>query len=553
MLYLKQSTASQAILLGPFVDDTDGATAETGLTIANTDVRLSKNGGNMAAKASGGGTHDENGWYTITLDATDTNTVGRLQISCKVSGALTVLMEANVLEEAVYVKTFASGATGVDADWTNAGRLDALLDAIKVPTDKMAFTVSNQLDSNALSVGGTTQTGGDIVAAVITNAVGTDVAADIIALKAETVLIVADTNEMQADWANGGRLDLIQDIIAADTTTDIPALIATAQADLDTITGASGVNLLTATQASIDAIVADTNEMQTDWANGGRLDLIQDIIAADTTTDIPALIATAQADLDIITGVSGVKLLTATQASIDAIETDTGTTLQAELDAIQAAVITNAAGDDIAADIIAMKSETALIVADTNELQTDDVPGLISTLTADLLDKLGAVDEAAAAGDPSATESVMQYVKQIVNILAGATGVTTMPTAAVPANGVSIAEMLRQVYDNLVVADTAIDAIPTKAEMDTAHALLATPAQVNTQVDLAFTTQMADSVPADGTISTREQALYAILQLLTEFAYSGTTMTVYKVDGTTQLMTLTLSDDTNPTSLHRAT
>ena len=39
------------------------------------------------------------------------------------------------------------------------------------------------------------------------------------------------------------------------------------------------------------AILADTNELQTDWVNGGRLDLILDIIAADTTTDIPALIA----------------------------------------------------------------------------------------------------------------------------------------------------------------------------------------------------------------------------------------------------------------------
>lgn len=49
-----------------------------------------------------------------------------------------------------------------------------------------------------------------------------------------------------SDWINGGRLDLILDIIAADTTTDIPALIATAQADLDTITGADGVTLATA-------------------------------------------------------------------------------------------------------------------------------------------------------------------------------------------------------------------------------------------------------------------------------------------------------------------
>jgi hypothetical protein len=35
-------------------------------------------------------------------------------------------------------------------------------------------------------------------------------------------------------------------------------------------------------------IEADTNALQTDWVNGGRLDLILDIIAADTTTDIPA-------------------------------------------------------------------------------------------------------------------------------------------------------------------------------------------------------------------------------------------------------------------------
>ena len=104
-------------------------------------------------------------------------------------------------------------------------------------------------------------------------------------------------------------------------------------------------------------------------------------------------------------------------------------------------------------------------------------------------------------------------------------------------------------------ADTALadyDA-PTNAEMNTAHALLATPAQVNTEVDSAWTTQMADSIPADGTISTREQALYAILQLLTEFAISGTTLTVRKVDGSTSLMTLTLDDATNPTALTRAT
>ena len=44
--------------------------------------------------------------------------------------------------------------------------------------------------------------------------------------------------------------------------------------------------------------------------------------------------------------------------------------LDTEIAAITAAVITNAAGADVAADIIAVKAETALIVADTGEIGT---------------------------------------------------------------------------------------------------------------------------------------------------------------------------------------
>jgi hypothetical protein len=113
MQYLRQSTASQSVLIGPFVADSDGVTAETALTINAADIRLSANGGNMTAKNSGGATHDEAGWYTTTLDATDTATVGRLQLSVAVSGALPVFAEFHVLEEAVYDALFAASATGL--------------------------------------------------------------------------------------------------------------------------------------------------------------------------------------------------------------------------------------------------------------------------------------------------------------------------------------------------------------------------------------------------------------------------------------------------------
>lgn len=116
MLYLKQSTASQSVLIGPFVDATDGSTAETALTIDAADIRLSKNGGNIVGKNSGGGTHDEIGYYTITLDATDTDTVGRLQLMVHESGALPVYHEFWVLEETIYDALFAASAAAFDAN-----------------------------------------------------------------------------------------------------------------------------------------------------------------------------------------------------------------------------------------------------------------------------------------------------------------------------------------------------------------------------------------------------------------------------------------------------
>jgi len=130
----------------------------------------------------------------------------------------------------------------------------------------------------------------------------------------------------------------------------------TYKAIVDNRTGSPTLNIAGAILgADVATILVDTNELQTDWTDGGRLDLIQDIIAADTTTDIPALIATAQADLDIITGASGVNLLTATQASIDAIEVDTGTTLDGR---IPAALI----GGRMDSDVEAINASTTAAV-----------------------------------------------------------------------------------------------------------------------------------------------------------------------------------------------
>lgn len=115
-MYLRQSTASQSRATPPFLDSTDFQTAETGLTIANTDVKIVMNGGASADKNSGGGTHRANGVYGLTFDATDTATVGEMEVSIKVAGALPVFMKFWVLEEAVYDALFAASAPGYVAN-----------------------------------------------------------------------------------------------------------------------------------------------------------------------------------------------------------------------------------------------------------------------------------------------------------------------------------------------------------------------------------------------------------------------------------------------------
>lgn len=114
MIKLKQSTASQEVMIGPLVDATDGFTAETGLTIANTDIKLHKEGAStLSSKNSGGATHVSGGVYVATLDATDTDTLGSLVLICHPTGARPFRAECEVLDEPVFD---ARGGSPVSAD-----------------------------------------------------------------------------------------------------------------------------------------------------------------------------------------------------------------------------------------------------------------------------------------------------------------------------------------------------------------------------------------------------------------------------------------------------
>lgn len=133
--------------------------------------------------------------------------------------------------------------------------------------------------------------------------------------------ILTDTGELQTDLVNGGRLDLLIDAIKAKTDnlptdpaddSDIDAQLATIAAYLDT---------------EIAAILTDTGELQTDWHDGGRLDLLIDAIITHLTDVKGATFAGATDSLEAIRNRGDAAWITggagdATEAKQDAIITD---------------------------------------------------------------------------------------------------------------------------------------------------------------------------------------------------------------------------------------
>lgn len=278
MLILREDTVV-TVQIGPFVDATDGATAEIALTIDQGDVHLSKNGGAFGNKNEATAcTHDaeHNGWYTCPLDATDTNTAGVLILAVNEAGALPVWHEFMVMPTQVWDSLFSTDVLQVHAiEITNglitaAAIADAAIDAATFAAGAInaAAIAADAIGASELAADAATEIAAavwnSLVASYTTNVTfgkylggapaGATLAADVVDIHTDvgTVhtdvdAILADTNELQTDWVNAGRLDAI-----------------------------------------LDLILADTAELQTDWVNGGRLDLLLDAVTPGITAAVVA-------------------------------------------------------------------------------------------------------------------------------------------------------------------------------------------------------------------------------------------------------------------------
>jgi hypothetical protein len=526
MIYLRQSTASQEVPLGYFVSSTDGDTAMTALTIANTDIKLWVNGATtLANKNSGGATHIAGGVYYTVLDATDTATIGPLVIFVHVATALAVRVACMVLDEAVYDAWFGTvalaTATNITAGTITTATNVTTVNGLAAGVITAAAIATDAIDNDALAANAVTeiaagvwgadattyQTQGSfgqaigdpaadantIYGAVVTGAAGATVAADVIAVKTVVDDILVDTGTTLQ-----GELDGIQ----ADTE-DIQAKIGT-PSDLG-----SG--------ATVAANLVDI-----DAGGGGGLD----------AAGVRAAIGLASANLD-----------TQLAAIDDAVDTEVG----------------------------AINTNVSTLVT---RLGTPSDLGSGATVADNLVDidagggGLDAAGVRAAIGLASANLDTqladLPTNAELAAALAAADDATLAAIAAL--NDLSAADVRTAVGLASANLDTQLGDLPTNAELATAlgtadDAVLAaiaalndlSAAQVGTEVDTALDTTIADSVPADGTRPSVRQALYMLTQFLMEKEVAGTTVTVNKPDATTALMTFTLDDAANPTTITRTT
>ena len=384
-LILRQSTAVD-VLIGPFVDESDGKTAETSLTIEDSDVRLSKEGQNMVPKNDDTNcAHDEIGYYNCELDATDTNTVGHLVLAVHESGALPVRHEFQVVEEAIYDTMYEGGISDLE---TKIDAIDTVVDAILVDTGTTLDTKLNNIQgatfststdslealrnrgdaawtgSMATSHADTAQGGSSttITLASGASAVNDTYNGQLCYIHTGTGLgqsrAIADYDGSSkaatiiGTWATNPSSDSEYSIYPDDIDefTAAPTAAAVADAvwdeatsghtssgtfgeqvknDIDAIltdTGTTLDNAIAVVDGNVDSILADTNEMQGDLVNGGRIDALIDSILADTAT------------LGAPAGASHAADIAAVKVDTAAILVDTGTTLDGEISTIDTVV-----------------------------------------------------------------------------------------------------------------------------------------------------------------------------------------------------------------------
>lgn len=261
MRFLKQSTAVD-LPIGPFLDETDGRTIESALTLTQPDIRLKKNGAAWAQKSAAQTlSHEENGWYEVSLSTTDTDTLGQLMLNVNESGALPVWHEFTVIPANIY-DALIGGTDVLQVDVSQFGNAagtfsggrpevnTTLIEGVDATNQIRDSVVSDTTRINAANLNtlSSHDPGDTIAGATALSIVDTTADNILAAVDTEVAAIKAKTDNLPSDPASQSVLDAA--LATIDTNVD----------DIETIVAA----LPSATEVA-DETLTRANSIETGW------------------------------------------------------------------------------------------------------------------------------------------------------------------------------------------------------------------------------------------------------------------------------------------------
>jgi hypothetical protein len=267
---LKQSTAKTIKVL---MQSSTDASRQTGLSVAQADIRLSKDGADFAQTSNAaGGTHNENGYYSIPLSTTDTNTLGTLIVDVVKSGSLPTPMTFEVVTAAIY-DAFVAGSANLGVDVVAISGDAGAADNAEAAFDGTGFNVGN----------------GAIVSASVTGNIGGSVASVVGAVGSVTGNVGGSVASV--DGNVGGSVGSVVGNVGGDVIGSVGALGAQAVVDVN---GAVDSAIMDASLPSGDAIDTIVTTATSTLATASALSTFESsatttLSAIDSkTTNLPA-------------------------------------------------------------------------------------------------------------------------------------------------------------------------------------------------------------------------------------------------------------------------
>jgi hypothetical protein len=404
--------------------------------------------------------------------------------------------------------------------------------------------------------------------------VGSTLSDDIAAIKSETALIVADTSETQGKLPTNkfmGSSDGADDdgninsILAGtvtnaqgtDVATDVAAMIdVNNRVDVGAFLGtavaaATASGEVNANVTELGGVVQSLTDLK-DFADAGYdpgTNKITGCVLTDTVTTVTnqlsaATIANQVWDTDATGRQSA--------GSFGQAIGDPGANAETMYDA----VITDAAGTNVAVDVVAVKAETVNILADTDD---------IGVAGAGLTDLGGMSDGMKTEVESEVNDGLVALgLDHLLGASVTGTDITDNSIIAKLVSKEATAD-----WDDFVNTTDSLQAIRDRGDAEwitatgfsthNAAAVWSVATRVLTantnlndiSVSDILTTQMTEAYAANGVAPTLAQCMFAIHQFKMQHGISGTAWTVRKLDNTTTAFVVTLDDATNPTDAKR--